>query len=232
MDTSRPRKKMLLYTLIPVGLVALIIAYIQLFTFFNTGITPSPNNTSRFSQFIDISFNKDLKSVGFVKISPNSSILASYEINKSSVRLFINDIVEYETLSIELQQIESVDGYKLDSFQFDVVLTDDLTDGEQLERALEEQDETTELRSDPILEHIPHSTLSYKITPDMTRVRADGSSIVDVNVEVFLTAADMRGDRDAALSVYKKQVEEYFSLKSINTENYTITYTIVESSLY
>ena len=222
-------KKLGISLAVIIATISLVVLGVYSFTFFRTDITPSPEGMSQYSSYVDISFNKEVEGVAFVKISPQSSLLASYEINKSTIRLNLDSLLGYDMVSVEIETITSSDGYVIDYLAFDISLSDDMVSGEQLDEVLEEQDKTTQLHADPILAVIPHSTLDYTMKPNLTRVDAEGKALVDVEVKLLLSAADVKSGRDATVARYKKEALDYLVSKNIPLDEYTITFTVVES---
>lgn len=79
--------------------------------------------------------------------------------------------------------------------------------------------------SDPILKHLPHSTLNYRIT-------LDPSLPYTLSVVISTTAADERGDANAAISRYKEQVLDWIHSVGLDPQDYTINYTYKRASVY
>lgn len=76
-----------------------------------------------------------------------------------------------------------------------------------------------------IIKHLPHSTLSYRITlgPSMPYV---------LNIVISTNAADERGDAKAAIEKYKNQANEWIRSVGFDPQDYTINYTYKRASVY
>lgn len=89
------------------------------------------------------------------------------------------------------------------------------------------KDMFTELSAptDPILAHLPYSSLDFKVTydPNVTKT---------LNATIYTTAADERTDPGVAIEQYKKNVKEWVASTGVNANEYKINYTLVRASLF
>lgn len=86
-------------------------------------------------------------------------------------------------------------------------------------------DSVIDAPSDPILRHLPHSTLNYRVVLDPVQPYT-------LNVDISTTAADERGDAKAAINRYKKQVLDWISSIGFDPQDYSIKYTYNRASIY
>lgn len=75
------------------------------------------------------------------------------------------------------------------------------------------------VKTDPMFDYLPHSTLDYTLTATV-----DSSNKTILNAQLFLTEAD-QADPSAALAQYKQEVVEYIQSVGLNPNSYTINYT-------
>lgn len=80
---------------------------------------------------------------------------------------------------------------------------------------------------DPILDHLPHSTVSYTITGGGFE---KGKYVL--NVKIQLSAAEMRSGEGAAAAVYQSQARAWVKSVGFNPDDYVLKYEIIGSSLY
>jgi hypothetical protein len=73
---------------------------------------------------------------------------------------------------------------------------------------------------DPIIQYLPHSTLSYQIN---SRTGDDGK--VTLTIQLLLTEADRRTGEQAAVDIYKSEALDWIRSKGLDPNNYTINYT-------
>ncbi len=78
---------------------------------------------------------------------------------------------------------------------------------------------------DPILNHLPHSTVDYKVSYDPTKEKT-------LNATIYTTAADERIDSEGAIKQYKSDLQKWITSTGLNPKDYKINYTIVRASLF
>jgi len=231
------KTKLLLVSVVSIFVITLVGLWIhkEFFTLYINSTNPSKNSVPKIVSFIDLKFNKDISSVGFVKSLPSSDVLDSYSINNKVIRLEIGDVLNNPSISFMFEDIKSTDGYAIDDLEIEFKLVD-MPESEipkdQLEDILRKQDINTDKNSDPILMYVPYSTLNYSIKPNLSRTRADGSVIVDLDVKVELSMADVRYGVDKKKEDYRNQVIEYLNSKGVKVEDYRISYDYIVPSLY
>lgn len=80
---------------------------------------------------------------------------------------------------------------------------------------------------DPIINHLPQSTLGYEITSGAW----DGERLT-LNIKITLSASDERIGADEAVASYKAQATAWIRSVGFDPNNYTLNYSIIRASLY
>lgn len=74
-------------------------------------------------------------------------------------------------------------------------------------------------QSDPILQHLPLSTLDYTVRQDMN------SKELKLIAEISLSAVDYKMGEEASVNEYKNRLRAWFQSVDLNIDDYSITYT-------
>jgi len=139
---------------------------------------------------------------------------------------FIVDIASLkQSYDVSYQWVESGDSYqKLDEYGTGVrcLPKDKLKFGD-----FNCKDMFTQLQpTEPLLQHLPYTTPNIDVVLDP---RAEKT----LSVTIQTSAADERTDPDAAIALYKSQVNSWLrSVGGVDPSDYTIRYDIVHASLY
>lgn len=78
--------------------------------------------------------------------------------------------------------------------------------------------------SDPIMQHLPHTTPYYKIIL--------GSEPKTLQATIYTSAADERTNPDQAIAQYKTEINKWVDSLGLKHTDYKITYTLIRASLY
>jgi len=81
--------------------------------------------------------------------------------------------------------------------------------------------------SDPIIRHLPHSTLNFEITAGGLN-----NNKLTLNITITLSAYDERTDADAAIESYKVEVVNWIKSIGQTPDNYNLNYNIIRASLF
>lgn len=207
--------------------------YYHFFTFHVTRTNPTARNIATLSPFLEIYFNKDVDNISSVSSTPDG-LIDSYEIIDNKIFIKLNGMAPIES-QIVISSINSQDGYNINDYTLlftpEETLADDLPQ-DQLDYIIEQQDRFAPLKADPVLEFIPYSSIGYSIEPEIVGMREDGSNIIDINITINLSGADMRINPDQATIDYYNDAIDYLTSNGINIDDYTINQEIIEASLY
>lgn len=214
-------------TVIAIVTISLLI-YRETSTLYIASVNPDRNKIPTVSSFIEVSFNKDIESVGFANIVSENNVLNNYSIDGKTIKFnLISGAAEEGSAQIYLENIISSDEYKIDSKYININFTnyrDDKIPQDVLDSLIEEQDVMTDKNADPILNIIPYSTIDYDITPNLTRTNSDGSSIVDIDITVQLSNADTGEYYEQAVKQKQQSALDYLESKDVVLKNYTINF--------
>lgn len=139
------------------------------------------------------------------------------------IRLF--ELREGDTHKITFGDIFSSDGKVIKNYELNFRATYIPYDRiSQAQKDLEASETDRFEPDDPILNHIPYSSIGYSIEPvhDTTE---EGVYTVSVNAKIFLSNAD-RGFEEQAIEMYRNQIFDYLKSKNINPDNYQFNYII------
>lgn len=205
--------------------------YYANFVFHITGTNPSTNSVSAQTPFFKINFSQPI-SADTVKVSTYPDILLSTEASNKVLTLNIEGMEIDSEYTITLQSVENNKGKKIENqtFKFkarDIVFSKLPKD--QQEAILARQDDAPQVNRNPILQYLPHSTLTYNLSAVISSGQGDtGESKVSLQAELLLNGADMKTDKQAAINKYKQQVIDYIKSLDIDPNNYVIDYEVIE----
>lgn len=194
-----------------------------------SGTTPGLNNVSVISPFIDVHFSKQITVDGLSLNSENLNITGFESPDNKTLRIYFEEIILDEEYSISIDVIKSNTGKELKNKVITFTPKDipfESLSGAQKEAILKNQDKTSNIKSDPILAHVPYGGLNYQLDADS---RADGLVLI---AEIRLSKADVTTDKASAVALYKQEVLYYIQSKGLNPNSYTIEYKIIEPSIY
>lgn len=216
-----------------------ILAYVGFLIWQNTqfrvtGTTPSTSGSVATStSVIKIDFSHDLsEEVVYNRtiIDDGQSLVREIERRDRSLYVRIFEIFEGENYTISFKDILSSDGEVIKNFR--LTFTAKYIPSERLSQAQKELEngETDRFEvEDPILKHIPYSTIGYSLEP-VNSVSEEGSYALFVNMKIFLSNTD-RGFEEEAVESYKKQAFDYLRSKGINSDDYEFNF-IVQDPAY
>ncbi len=92
------------------------------------------------------------------------------------------------------------------------------------EQALLEQQTHSTYNKDPIIAHLPHSTLDYKLEAEFGEAEGGSDPKFVLNATLFITEADQNTGQDEATATYKQEVIDYIKSLGLNPDSYTIHY--------
>lgn len=177
---------------------------------------------------IKIDFSHDLSSEGVYDrtiIAEGQSHIREVEQRDRSLYIRLFELSEGNEYKIKLKDIFSSDGEVLRGYEINFIAT--YIPYERLSQAqkdLESQETDRFEPDDPILDHIPFSTIGYSIEPVHDTTEEGVYSLI-INAKIFLSNAD-RGFEDQATEAYKQEIFNYLQSKDINPEDYQFNYIV------
>lgn len=210
------------------------LVYRNYFTFYLTGTSPRTGSISYLTPYIDISFSQDINTdFNDFGIISEDSIVTTTSTNKRTLRVFLTNLSMNNEYSITIPFIESSEGDRLTDITLEFKAKDisfERLSKEHQQYILKKQDELPNTHTDPILKHLPHSTLEYELSPLVTQ-NDNREPILVLEARLLLTSADVKIDPQAATEQYKKSVVEYIKSLQLEPSNYTIRYIVISPTL-
>ena len=223
--------KKIIVLLSVITLLLLIFVGYQGIVFRVTGTSPSINNVAAASPYLIIHFNKSLDASS-LKYSTNTSFITSATVMNNSITFNLSyPLSVNKTYSLTILTISSQGGSKLTNITYRFVpknLQFNQLDPSQQKQLINNQDRSQTGTNDPILIHLPYSTLDFTLMPLITS--QDTSSKISLQASLLLSAADV-GNEDAAIAQYKQEVINYIESLGLNPSNYNISYVVVQPTM-
>ena len=207
--------------------------YYNVFLFHVTSISPDPKAASYLSPRLIVNFNKEISTDNLKVTAQDISVTAS--VDKKRVVIMLPEVLEADkTYKITLSSVDSKSGDQLRDYVIDfatVLNRESLTD-EDYKIILDRQEAgKSEIINDPIFKYLPYSTLDYEMEGVIKNADTEFEKIT-IQIELQLSAADVRIDRNAAIERYKAEAMSYLdSLADIQLENYNVEVTVIEPTL-
>lgn len=229
----------LINTVIVVSVLAVVgwIIYYFFFTFHITSITPNPSRASYLTPKLEVTFNRDLVTDG-LKVEGEGVEVTSRVSDKNKLEISITSKRTIDrTYKIKLVSVKSVKGDEMRNNTITLAAlasTASLTDADRDAILNQQQENKPDVLNDPISYLIPYSTLQYSIEPTGS---VDDKNKIVIKVIIFLSNADVKTNRQAAIDSAKQAAMEYLKngasfeaeeAQGVNPDNYTITYEIRE----
>ncbi len=191
--------------------------------------TPSTSRAVATStSVIKIDFSHDLSEdaqYDRTLLAEGQSIVREVERRGQSIYVRLFELKEGDTYRIVFRDILSASGKVIKSYELGFRATYIPHNRiSQAQKDLEAGETDRFEPDDPILDHIPYSSIGYSIEPvhDTTE---EGVYTVSVNAKIFLSNAD-RGFEEQAIEMYRNQIFDYLKSKNINPDNYQFNYII------
>ncbi len=221
--------------------IAIILAVIGFLTYASlrfhvTGTTPQTKGLSIYTPTFTIHTNKVLDAKGTSTPVANENIISSSTVKGRDIEIkIIFPLSEKKTYTITVNSIRAADGSQLINKVFTLqpkdVPYDKLSPKEQ-KNLIDGQDRPTAIQSDPLLSHLPYSSLNFNLT-GVIRADASGKAVVEVDAELLPSAADVKsGNESQVIEQYKQEVLAYIRSVGLDPANYPIVYVVTEPSLY
>lgn len=203
--------------------------YYAFFVFHITGTTPNLNSVSNFSPYVKINFNQNLDDKS-LDASIEPKVAKSIKTDGKSIVVSLNNLDINATYTITLKSVANTKGEQIQNRILTFVAKDiaySSLSKDQQSALIAQQDYKSPAQSDPILSHLPHSTLTYNLSGIISAGGDTNTNTVSLRAELLLTGADM-SDENSAIATYKQQVIDYVKSLGIDPNNYVIDYEVIE----
>jgi len=199
----------------------IVFQLISLEKFHVVSTDPTTNQVSNAVPFFKVNFNKSLLASALT-ITSSPSITKDYSISGKTLNITLAPLTVNQAYTISIKSITDTSQKTLSNlvFRFTAksIYPTDLPKDQQ-QAILKNQDNYSSPANDPIFKNLPHQTLSYTLTGQIS------SSQLLLNAQLFVSQAEM-GDESAAVAQDKQEVVSYIQSLGLNPSNYTIVYTV------
>lgn len=225
-------RKLALVLLVFLAVVWGLFYVLEVLPFHIVSTNPKLNNVTVISPFLEVNFNDRLSKDGLSVAASNKAIISSYTVKGKVLTINLQNLHIKSSYKITIRSIKSVYGKQLSnqtlSFATKIANFQQLP-ADQQKALINSQDNYPKnpLDSDPIIAHLPYSTLDFSMTAQITT-----QPKVVLNTKIYLSAADSEsGDaaRQAAISQYEQEAVSYIQSLGLNPANYIINYEIIDS---
>lgn len=193
---------------------------------------PNTRNFPTSAPYIDINVNHTLAKQDITKtISSQPNVVESIEqIGNKTIRLKLAALEDGTHYKLAIDNIRDTGGKVIRNVTLTIkakyIPFDRLS--KELQRAISDDQDQEQQTSDPILSHLPYGGLNYRLTAE---VDTSNNGKVVINAQIILSASDVRTNKQAAIKLYKRQIQGYIKSLGLNPANYSIRYTIVEPTI-
>lgn len=230
---ERSFRKPFLFTLIIFAVVIAVIGIIST-RFHLTGTTPHARDITKYTPVVTFNFNRTLDDKATSTPVADQNIISSSKVEGKTIKVKLNFPLDInKTYTITIANVQSTDGAKISNAKFSFKPKDtpyEKQSKEQQQALIDAQDQYGDVHNDPLLVHLPYSTLSY--TADGVITTVNGKDAVQVNVNIILDASEVNGGgQDQAIAAHKQDFINYVKSLNIDPSKYTINYSVTEPSL-
>lgn len=238
---SKKLIKKIAVVLVPIIVIGIgFLVYRELFTFYLKNTSPKTSAVSVNSPYLKLNFNKHLEKEGNELTLDNANGQPHHinlVVDNKTLTVYLpSDLVEGNEYILKINHVAATEGK---TYSGELRFTPQDIPYEKLDKAQQEeilrlQDERSESdANDPIMNHLPHSTLNYNLSlyvSDGLGSDVPAERIV-LNAEILLTAADVRIDREGAIEQAKQDINSYITSLGLDPASYQIEYSITEPIL-
>ena len=222
--------RVVLLCILALAVVLFIVSVSRNHGFRVTNTDPSTSNVATVSPMFTIYFSEALSTTGAsVTASPN--VIRSYTISGSDIAIKLNypmsDGQKYTvTISVHSKTGAALTKKEI-TFKASLKASSKLT-AQQQQQLLNDQDKYPAIDNDPLLLHLPYTTLDFGLTGDAVTV-SKGKQVVEVIANIYMSQADMEAPNvpDPSIVAQRKQeVIDYITSLGVDPANYNITYQV------
>ena len=196
-----------------------------------TGTNPSMRKITYITSFIEVGTNHKLASDGLSVLGSNN-IIRSFEVKDKKIIIGLQNMKKDTDYSITLTGIKAENGKIIPLKTLDFRAQDSggsmPKDQEKYAQEKQQEDKPKSI-TDPILSHLPHSTLSYHLSA------LSGDKLI-LQARLTPSKADLNSDKTAVLpsvvDATKKEIDTYIRSLKLDPANYTIEYTVITPSAF
>lgn len=196
---------------------------------------PSISNVATASPFFKVNFNKTL-SKNDVSVVSSYSIISSYEVQGKTLIINLNTpLTTKRTYYIKINSISDTNRHKISSKAFVFVPKDvpskDLP-ADQGQAILRKQGNyyPSSPASDPIIAHLPYSTLDFSLSFQYATGSGNNSGLV-LQAQLLIAPGVVGAEATTAADQYKQEVIDYIKSLDLDPTKYNIQYQVVNETI-
>lgn len=218
-------KKRLIIGGVILFILLIIYGYFEL-QFHVVNTNPGLGNVTNLTPFVKINFNKNISKDGLTLTADPAASIQSFLVDGKTITVKLAyPLPAKKKYSIHIGSVTAEDGSKITdkTFSYTVVEGDFSKLPEDQKKALN-QDQLPGPAStiDPVLSHVPYSTLDFRIDPVI-----DDQNNLKLHVQLLL------GPKDPAsqVAVYQEEALAYLRSVQVDPAKYTIEYETIQETL-
>jgi hypothetical protein len=230
---QRSFKKPFIFTAILFAVIVTVINIVSM-RFHLTGTTPHAKDFTPNTPLVTFNFNRPLDANATSTPVADQNIILSSKVDGKNIQVKLNFPTNAnKTYTITIANVQAADGTKLSNIKFTFKPKDvpyEQQSKQQQQALINAQDQYQDIHDDPLLLHLPYSTLSY--TAEGAIAKVNGKDTVQVTVNIMLDASEVSdGGQDQAIAKHKQEFVNYVKSLGIDPSKYTISYTVTQPSL-
>jgi hypothetical protein len=235
-DPSQPRLQRLKIAILVVIMAVVSLLVFSLYTvtkFHIVSTNPATNQIATDTPFFKITFNKPLSHQALA-VMGTGNVIRSDSISGNTLVLNLNyPLTTKKTYTITITSVQSQSGSQIANKRFmftaqNTPFTKLPTDQQQA--VISNQDQYTPAEKDPILAHLPYSTLDFILTPTFITDQ-NGQQQLVLQAQILLAPGVSGAQADTDTTQYKNEVLQYIRFLGLNPAKYDIQYQIVNETL-
>ncbi|MCL4357644.1 hypothetical protein M1512_01980 [Patescibacteria group bacterium] len=193
---------------------------------------PPSNDVATLTPFFDIYFNKTLTNKGLsVSMSPADFYGKKYYINGDSLIVSLSVPMQARhKYTITVNNVDAEDGQMLKNLVFTFYPTPKTMAQlpEDQSEALTARNEASPVYKNPILKHLPYSTIDFNLSASFPTGKNDLPSLVLI-AKLNIPAAVTGELQQQTISQYEQEIASYISSFGLNPASYHIDYIVSNS---
>jgi len=193
---------------------------------------PPVSRVSNSIPFFNINFNKPLVSKS-LKITSSPDIISSYNVSGKAIDISLKPLTVNQAYTITINSLAATDNETIQNkslrFVAQYISPQDLPN-DQKQAILHNQENYSSPADNPIVGHLPHSTLNFILSAQVTTGTNSKPSLV-LQAQILLAPGVTGATAAADINQYKQDVLSYIQSLGLNPAQYNIQYQIVNETI-
>jgi len=167
-----------------------------------------------------------------LSVEGSAGLVQNYHISGKSLVIGLNYPLEInKTYTIVIKSVMSEGGATITDRTLTVKAVDvpyDKLSRRAQQALLNAQDKNQGVLNDPLVAHLPHSTLDYNLSA-VVQTGSKGKDVLAVKAELLLSNADVKSGEQQAIDQYKQEVFDYIRSFGLDPSKYVISFVVIKS---